>query len=500
LKARRAIIVGAGIGGLSAGIDLASRGLDVTILERSGRPGGKLREVNLNGRAIDSGPTVLTMPWVFQTLFENAGSALSEHLRLDPLESLARHAWPDGQRLDLFSDIDRSVAAITDLAGAPEGRRYRAFCDEAHRTYGTLRDSFLLGQRPSARSLIAASGLKGLVDLWQIRPFDSLWQRLGRCFRDQRLRGLFARYATYCGSSPLQAPATLMLIAHVERSGVWRVEGGMQRLADAMSELFRSTGGTIHYDTTVERIEAGDGHAEGVALESGERLAADAVIVNADVASIRQGALGRPARSALASTPAGERSLSAVTWSMLAETSGFELDHHNVFFPDDYPREFEEIFDHRQLPRRPAVYVCAQDRGPGQARPRGAERLFLIVNAPAVGDQARFDSAALQPLESAAFGLLESCGLSIETPGSTSVVTTPADFEARFPGTGGALYGSAVHGWQSPFNRPASRTRMPGLYLAGGSVHPGPGVPMVALSGRLAAAAVAADLGLSEDR
>jgi len=497
LSTPRVIVVGAGIGGLVAALDLVGLGLQVTVIEQADHPGGKMREIDIQGRRIDSGPTVFTMPWVFEEIFADAGSAIDEELEVTPAEILASHAWQGGGRLDLYADMERSAEAIAELAGHSDAERYREFCAQAERVYRTLYQPFMRNQRPSPPSLIAASGLRGLVDLWRIRPFESLWDRLGKCFRDARLRALFGRYATYCGSSPLQAPATLMLIAHVEQCGVWKIDGGMRRLADALANLIERKGGEIRYETAVAEIDVKGGRVSGVELANGERLAAEAVVANADVASIRQGMLGRQATSAVAAAGDDQRSLSAVTFSILGETRGFELTHHNVFFPDDYPREFQEIFEHARLPAQPAVYVCAQDRGPGVERPVGRERLFLITNAPPSGDRDAFDRDRIAGVESAVYELLQDCGLTIESREEHRIATTPRDFESLFPGSGGALYGAAAHGWRATFKRPAARSRIAGLYLAGGSVHPGPGVPMVAISGRLAAEAIASDLGLA---
>ncbi len=503
-----AIVVGAGIGGLVAAVELARRGVRVTVLEHAGTPGGKMREIEIDGRPIDSGPTVLTMAWVFEELFSEAGGALDEHLTLHRSDLLARHAWTDGSRLDLFADPDRTFEAIADFAGRDEAERYRAFCGRARSVYETLYEPFMRSQRPGPLSLVAASGLRGLADLWRIHPFESLWRRLGKSFRDPRLRGLFARYATYCGSSPLKAPATLMLIAHAEQLGVWTIEGGMQRLAEALADLVRLRGGEVRCNAPVSEVVVDQRsrrrRAVGVQLADGTRIAADAVIANTDRAAIARGALGAAAADAVPGVASGARSLSALTWSMLARPTGFELAHHNVFFPADYPREFEDIFDRRRLPERPAVYICAQDRAEGAPAPDGPERLFLITNAPAIGDDATA-AAALEPSsiatrQTAVVELLRSCGLEPGVAEGACRVTTPADFEARFPGTGGALYGSAAHGWRSSFTRPGARSRMAGLYLAGGSVHPGAGVPMVALSGRLAGQVAAADLGVGEAR
>ena len=191
---RRAVIVGAGIGGLAAAVELAAAGLEVVVLERAAAPGGKIRELAVGGRPVDSGPTVLTMRWVFERLFRTAGSRLEDHLVLQPAEVLARHAWGDGGRLDLFASRTRSADAIAAFAGPAEGRRYLDFCARAGRIYRTLEASFIDAARPSPVSLARRVG--GLADLWSIRPFDTLWQALGQQFRDARLRQLFARYAT----------------------------------------------------------------------------------------------------------------------------------------------------------------------------------------------------------------------------------------------------------------------------------------------------------------
>ena len=494
------IVVGAGIGGLSAAVDLARRGLRVSVFERSKEPGGKMREVDVGGLPIDSGPTVFTMPWIFESLFSDAGARFSDRVAIRPAEVLARHAWESGGTLDLFPDLSRSTAAIRELAGSDEAERYVKFSQHARHVFETLYEPYILNRRPSPFSLATHSGWRGLARLWQIHPFETLWRRLGKTFQDPRLRGLFARYATYCGSSPLRAPATLMLIAHVERLGVWQIDGGMHRLAQALAQLIRDHGGSVHFNAPVRAITTQGGRASGVDLESGEHVAADAVLTNGDIAGLQRGDLGPRTASALARWRGSRRSLSAVTWSMTGETSGFDLSHHNVFFPASYPQEFRDIFDKDQLPEQPAVYICAQDRTPGAERPAGAERLFMIANAPAFGDRKHLDAATLTGFEAAAFGLVERCGLRIDRQEGACVTTTPSDFEAMFPGSGGAIYGAASHGWRSSFARPTARSRLRGLYLAGGSVHPGPGVPMVAVSGRLAAQTIADDLGYESTR
>ena len=230
MRSRRVIVVGAGIAGLVAALELARQGVAVTVVEKAAAPGGKMREVQIGAVRLDAGPTVFTMRWVFEEIFAAAGASLGSVLALTPAEVLARHAWNGGQCLDLFADIDRTAVAIGKFADAAEARGYRQFCARAKQIYETLEQPFLRSARPSAFALLNRAGLRGIGDLWRISPFNTLWSALGEYFRDPRLRQLFGRYATYCGSSPFLAPATLMLVAHVEREGV--LAGGRRHAQD----------------------------------------------------------------------------------------------------------------------------------------------------------------------------------------------------------------------------------------------------------------------------
>jgi 1-hydroxycarotenoid 3,4-desaturase len=245
---------------------------------------------------------------------------------------------------------------------------------------------------------------------------------------------------------------------------------------------------------SITRAGAG---VSGVCLRSGEALPAGAVVVNADAAAVAAGLFGELGRP-IPPVPVGARSLSAVTWLMSAPTAGFPLSRHSVFFSRDYAREFRELHG-GNLPSDPTVYVCAQDRDDlGQRLDRAAEgspeRLLCLVNAPATGDLRPLDSAALEDCTRRCFATLERCGLHVDRSAGSGTLVSPEDFHQLFPGTGGALYGRASHGWMASFQRPGARTRVPGLYLAGGSTHPGPGVPMAALSGIQAAREVLRDL------
>ena len=491
MKTHRIAIVGAGMAGLAAALDLSRHGVEVIVLDRAAAPGGKLRQVTAGGAQIDAGPTVFTMRWVFDALFQDSGACLADHLTLRPADILARHAWSETERLDLFADPARTEDAIGRFAGATEVRGYRSFRAESRRIYETLEQTFIAAPRPSAASLVRAVARQGVGGLWSIRPFETMWRALGRHFRDPRLRQLFGRYATYCGSSPYLAPATLMLVAHVEQQGVWLVEGGMHRIATALAGLATANGASFRYGAEVKEVSVAGGRVNGVRLTNGEHIAADAVVVNGDAAALPAGLLGAAVARAVPA-PAGQRSLSAMTWAMVADCAGFPLARHSVFFSPDYAAEFTAIA-RGAVPQEPTVYVCAQDRDDQGSHGTGAERLLCLINAPAVGDTQSFPPTEIAACADRTFTLLRRCGLHL-TPAAPPVATTPAGFNQLYPATGGALYGQATHGPMASFARPASRTAVPGLYLAGGSVHPGAGVPMAALSGRLAAARVMEDL------
>jgi 1-hydroxycarotenoid 3,4-desaturase len=495
MRSERVVVVGGGVGGLVSAALLAHNGAEVVLLERAPRIGGKMRQVHPSGRAVDAGPTVLTMRGVFDELFVSLGTTLDKHLKLVPAELLARHAWatPGGapQQLDLFADLDRSADAIGAFAGAREAEGYRRFCEYARRIFVTAEQPFLRSQRPTLASTLSLARELGVAAVLAIDGHRTLWKALGDYFRDPRLRQLFGRYATYCGSSPFLAPATLNIIAHVERDGVWLVEGGMYSIAAALAQLLEAAGGMIRVDAHVEEILVDRGRAAGVRLANGERIAADAVVLNGDAEALARGLFGAAAAKGHAAPK--ERSLSAITWALSAETRGFPLARHNVFFSSNYEAEFRQIFGAGQVPTEPTVYVCAQDRDDRGVVAGGPERLLVLVNAPANGDLRPLQPAEVAACETRCFDLLSRSGLQISRDPGASVVTTPTDFERLFPATGGALYGAASHGMTSPLARPGAKTRLPGLYLAGGSAHPGAGVPMVARSGMLAAASVLAD-------
>lgn len=485
-------MVGAGVGGLAAAIELAAAGHKVTVLEKAGEPGGKMRQLSVAGRGVDAGPTVFTMRWIFDGLCAAAGTTLEQQLNFTKADVLARHAWRQGGVLDLFADTARSEAAIADFAGAADAQGYRDFCARSADIYQTLREPYIASSRPGMFELVRRVGFSRLDAMWRTAPFSSLWGALGEHFSDHRLRQLFGRYATYVGSSPLQAPATLMLIAHVEQEGVWLVDGGMRAVAHALRDMAHGLGARFEFDCGMRDLIEENGRVVGVRTDRDDVLRADHVVFNGDISALGTGLHGPIGTRAVREVKPAQRALSAITFCVVAETSGLDLHYHNVFFAEDYAREFQEIFGRGAITETPTVYVCAQDRVAGKSI-SGEERLLLLINAPADGDVMRRDADTLRAYRDAALELLAACGSELRLAPEQCVTTDPRGFAERFPGSGGSLYGRVNHGSMASFARSGARSRVPGLYLAGGSVHPGAGVPMSAMSGRLAAAAILED-------
>lgn len=475
---RPVVVVGAGIGGLVAATDLAARGRPVLVLERAARPGGRIREVVVAGRPIAAGPALLTMRPVFEAVFAAAGARLEAHLTLRRETAPTRHLWEGGARLDLPPVPAAAEAASGAFAGAAAAAGYRAFLAEAKRLREALEAPFLTAERPRMLALAASAGLRGRLGR---APFTPLWEALGRHFAEPRLREVFARLSTYVGSSPLQAPATLMLVAAVEAEGLWRVEGGMMRLVEALAALAAARGASMRCGAEVAAILVRGGRAAAVRLASGETIEAAAVLLNADAAALAAGLFGPEAAGAVPPLPPERRSFSAITWAMRARAEGLDVPLA-VLHAADALAEYADLGYRARLPARPSVTLRAE-----------AEGLLAMVNAPARADLRPLSAAAVAACGEAVFGALRAAGIAIARRPEAEVVTTPEDFARLFPGSGGALYGPAVQGWRAVFDRPGARSRLPGLYLAGASAHPGAGVAMAAISGRLAAARIIGD-------
>ncbi|MFB9253375.1 phytoene desaturase family protein [Sphaerisporangium melleum] len=502
------IVVGGGVGGMVSALLLARDGHTVRLYERLPRLGGKLAEHRRAGFTFSLGPSLLTLP----SLFRDLGVPLD---LVEP-ETLCRYRFHDGSSLTAYRDIERTAAAVERLAPG-EGARWRAFLHWAQGCLEAAQRTFFAGPllRPPLRARAgrspvvpahrtpAAAGAKALAmpvtagtprlaDLWAVAPGRTLDGLARRFFRDPRLRQYVDRYATYAGSNPYRAPAALGCIPAIEHGeGGWYVAGGLPRLADALGVLLDKAGIEVHLSTEVAGVSADAGRVRGVRLAGGETVAADAVVVNADAAALYERLLPDRARARRLARLGPSSSAFLLLAAVEGRTEG--LSHHSVLFSADYREEFGDIFRRRRPPRDPTIYIgCSAVDDPSQA-PEGTENWVMLVNVPA-GDPGRW------PMSPQAYGahvLERLAARGHDLSGRLRFVETftPADISDRYGAGGGAIYGSAYEGSLAPFRRPGNRGPRRGLYLVGGSVHPGGGLPMVTMGGRIVAGLVNEDFG-----
>jgi 1-hydroxycarotenoid 3,4-desaturase len=483
----RAVVIGAGMGGLAAAIRLAAGGCRVTVVEAAETAGGKARARMTEAGPAAMGPTVLTLKSEVDALFALCGTTTEAEVQVTRLPRLARHWWPGSGPLDLYPDREANIEAIRAFAGPTEAQGFARFDASARALYAAFEQPVMRAAKPDLPAIARAT--LGQPKLWPaLLPGMTLDRWLTQFFRDPRLRQLFGRYSTYVGGRPAHTPAVLSLVWQAEAQGVWAVTEGIQALAHALARAAETLGVRFHFATNARRITRQSGRVSQVETDQGHHPA-DIVVFNGDPRALTDGHLGEAAQTAF--KPPGKPSLSAWVWSFAATPEGpraQDLIHHNLFFTADPKAEFGPI-GQGLMPQSPTLYLNAQDRelGPTSA----TERFQIILNAPAGRPDHPDEDRSCQDRT---FPPLAQMGLTFSPPPTAEALTRPKDLAARFPASLGAIYGASPDGALAAFRRPVARTSLPGLYLAGGGVHPGAGVPMALLSGRQAALQALQDL------
>lgn len=481
------LILGAGIGGLSAAIHLAAKGYSVTLLEQNPSIGGKMSEICADGFRWDTGPSVVTMRHVFEDLFHAAGRCLEDYLTLLPVDPLTRYFYPDGARLDASPDLAKMAAQLEALSpGDMAG--YKAFLDEAARLHRITGPVFTYGPPPSLASFSKVT----LKDALSVDVFHNLQWSIEHHVRHPHLRQLLGRFATYVGASPYLAPATLGVIAHVELAeGIWYPQGGMYAIARAYEQLAHELGVEIRTNTRVREICLHGRQVSSVILENGEIIPAQTVISNIDVTTTYSLIASKLAAPRLATLKRRDVSCSGLILLLGVEGQYPHLAHHNIFFSADYRREFHQLFAEQRLPDDPTIYLCVTSKTDASHAPAGCENWFVMVNAPALGPA----SGAVDPAWATQMLLnrLDSLGLDVRNKILSQRLLTPLDLQENTGAHRGALYGVSFNDRFAPFKRPHNKSEFDGLYFVGGTTHPGGGVPMVTLSGKLVAQMINGD-------
>ncbi len=472
----RVVVVGAGVGGLACAVRLAAGGHEVVVLEQSGVPGGKAGRVELtaDGRTwrFDSGPSLLTMPWVVRELFDQTGTPLPE---LVPVEPVTRYRFADGSSVELSADAERSHAALE--AWAPgTGAEWAAFLATCEGMW-TASQPFLTGAPPwPPRRPGPDDAPPDPRDLLRIKPWHTL-RSLARAHTDDpRLQQVIERFGTYAGADPRRAPAALAVAGYVEHAfGAWHVPGGIYELVRALEQRFLALGGELRYGTPALGITRGrHRHASGVRTPDGV-VAGDHVVWNGDALALaRQLDGGRHTRR--------ERSLSGLALMLAVDGRSPGHVHHEIRFPASYDAEMDDLFVARRPVRDPTLYVSTSSVTTPSEAPADGENWFVLANAPS-GVGADWEAEADRVVAQ----------LGVGDRVRARHVRSPADLEAETGALGGAIYGDAPHGRLGSVGRPGHRVRgLKNVWRVGGTAHPGGGLPLVMLGGALVARELAA--------
>ena len=486
-------VIGAGIGGLSVAARLAKNGHTVEIYEAANQTGGKCRTEWFGDYGFDTGPSLLTIPAVYRDLFLKTGKRLEHLLDVQPVDPAFAYHFSDGKEVT-FPNLSnpKTYIEIEKSFGLSASQQWQQLMDRADAMWEVSREPFVESELTSIWSLLKRKNL--LKELKQIAPFTSLRDLTSRYKLDPHLSMIVDRYATYTGSDPRKAPAVLLTIAFVESTfGAWHISGGIGRLAQALEQRCLELGVKIHLNSKVSEIMVSGGAAKGIKLVNGEEVLSDLVVTNAD-SEITYNQLiksnvnkARKERRKLRRASKSLAGFSLLLGLDNSKGSAVELEHHNVFFPQDYDAEFDQIFDQKVPVKDPTIYICAP-KDKSMVKGENKEAWFVLVNAPRHEPQYGWDwSTGGEKYAKEIINKLDNLGLNVSNRLDFMQFRTPLDLENYAMAPGGSIYGTSSNSASSAFLRASNRSQIKNLYCVGGSAHPGGGLPLVGISADIVA-------------
>jgi len=481
MPAKKALIIGAGIAGIAAAIRLAVKGYMVEVFEANDYPGGKLAEMKQDGFRFDAGPSLLTMPQYVDELFILAGKEPSQYFLYQKLDIICKYFYEDGTVLTAYADEEKFINEVENLTG--EGKALRQYVKNSSRIYELTDHLFLQRSLDQLKTFFTWGAFKSLLHFGEIDTFRTMHQANNRFFADKRLQQYADRYATYNGSNPYQAPATLNVIPHLEQHfGAYFPKGGMYEIANCLVGLAESLSVKFHYRSKVDEIILKDKKAAGVRV-NGEEIDADLVVSNMDVWFTYNKLLSKYPQPE--KVLKHERSSSALIFYWGVKRQFPELDLHNIFFSSDYQAEFEHIWQKRAVYRDPTVYINITSKLKQDDAPPGCENWFVMINVPSNKDQ---DWNRL--IAEAKINILKKLSHILKTDVGGLIVSEsildPRSIESRTSSYQGSIYGTSSNSRYAAFLRHSNwSSKIKNLYFCGGSVHPGGGIPLCLLSAKI---------------
>ena len=475
------VVVGAGIGGLSVALRLKHAGHDVVVFEKNSSAGGKMGEILHDGFRFDTGPSLFTLPWFVDELFDLFGRDARKYFDYKKLNITCRYFYTDGIVIDAYADKYLFARELQQKVNEPP-QNILNYLEKYKALYTAASPVFLFNAFQRWRNFARKEYRSSLFYLHKLDTLKTMHNRNLKSFVSPHVVQIFDRYATYNGSDPFRAPATLNMISHLENNlGAYFPEKGMRSIVTALEKLAIEVGVTIKYNTPVEELVPSQKKIKG-AVVNGSFVEADSVVCDADVRSIYLKALTgtRPPRSVLNK----ELSTSAVIfyWGLNRTTS---LELHNILFANDYKAEFEALFGSRKLYHDPTVYIFISSKVVQSDAPNGCENWFVMINtSPDYGQDWE------QYVKDARGLILEKIkrvtGIDAANHIISEHVATPITIQEQTSSFKGALYGNSSNNMFSAFNRHANfSTAFKNLWFVGGSVHPGGGIPLCLSSAKI---------------
>lgn len=489
------VVIGAGMGGMTAAARLARAGHSVTLYEASDTYGGKLRTEWIGKFAFDTGPSLLTLPAVYKDFFICTGKPLGMLCEISAVDPSFDYRFSDGTSVQ-FANLSRhhTLNAIRESFGEDVSSQWNQLMQRATKMWDVSREPFIESELRSPLSLLKRKHL--IRDIFVIAPWKSLRKLSNEILRDPRLRFILDRYATYSGSDPRKAPAVLATIAYVEEAfGAWHIKGGIGTLATLVHQRAMDVGVDFKFNSTVVEILTKNGQAFGVRLTDGRIINADAIIANADASLIYNKLIKgekRKLRGVRKNLKKADPSIAGFSLLLgLRKSQAPSLSHHTILFSKDYDLEFDAIFTQKRPARNPTIYICAP-HDDAMVKDSNLESWSVLVNVPHHGDGG-FDwnnENFNQKYANEIIDQIEAHGISVRDRLESLTVRTPCDLELAVKAPGGSIYGTSSNGARAAFLRAKNRSPIKNLYCVGGSAHPGGGLPLVGMSGEIVANAV----------